>query len=116
MSYIRTFSDAAKQLTVVVHENAVSVTDDDGRVLSLPTDGKKVDERVENGLVKISRRNHWDTNTLVSEIDVENGPKIVRSYALSPGGTQLQITTSVNGGPRQTKFTRVYERPIESKN
>src|SRR5262249_19316678 len=30
MNYIRTFSDAPKQLTVVVHENAVSMTDDDG--------------------------------------------------------------------------------------
>jgi hypothetical protein len=115
MNYVRSSSDTSKQLTVVVHQDAVDITDADGRVLTLTTNDKKAEERAENGLIKLTRKSHWDGNTLVSEIEIDNGPKIVRSYALSPGGTQLQISTSVTGGPRTTKFSRFYERPVEAR-
>ena len=113
MNYVRSFSASPKQLTIVVHPEAVSITDADGGVLTLQTNDKKVDERAENGLVKLSRKNHWDGSTLVSEIEIENGPKILRTFALSPGGTRLEVTTSVTGGARPMKFTRVYERPLD---
>jgi hypothetical protein len=115
MNYVRSSSDTSKQLTVVVHQDGVDITDADGRVLTLTTNDKKTEERAENGLIKLTRKSHWDGNTLVSEIEIDNGPKIVRSYALSPGGTQLQISTSVTGGPRTTKFTRFYERPLDAR-
>ena len=111
--YARTAADDSKQLTIVVHETAVSITDIDGHVLVLQTNDKKIDERAGNGLVKLTRKNHWDGDTLVSEIEIDSGPKIVRSYALSPGGTQLTVTTTIDRAGRPVKITHVYERPVE---
>jgi len=113
--YVRTSTQDSKQLTIVLHESSVSITDIDGQVLALQTNGKKVDERGGNGLVKLGRKTHWDGETLVSEIDIDNGPKIVRNYALSPGGTQLTVTTTIDRGNRPVKITHVYERPVESR-
>jgi hypothetical protein len=109
-------SDVPKQLTIVVHDISVSTTDDEGRVTSLQTDDKKIDDRVQNGLVKVSRKSHWDNSTLIAEVDIDNGPKILRSYSLSPGGTQLNITTEIDrSGGRPVKISHVYERPVEPK-
>ena len=112
--YARTAADDSKQLTIVVHETGVSITDIDGHVLVLQTNDKKIDERAGNGLVKLTRKNHWDGDTLVSEIEIDSGPKIVRSYALSPGGTQLTVTTTIDRAGRPVKITHVYERPVEA--
>jgi hypothetical protein len=107
--------EASKQLTIVVHETAVNIADAEGRVLVLQTDDKKTSERAENGLVKVARKNHWDGGNLVAEIEIENGPKIVRTYSISPGGTQLRIATTVDGAGRPVNLARVYERPVESR-
>jgi hypothetical protein len=111
--YVRASMEASKQLTIVVHETSVSITDAEGQVIVLPTDDKKTSDRAQNGLVKVTRRNHWDGGILVSEIDVDGGPKILRKYSLSPGGTELQISTTTDGAGRPVSFTRVYERPAE---
>jgi hypothetical protein len=115
MNYIRTAMEASRQLTIVVHEDAVSITDAEGRVQSLKTDNKKIEERAENGLVKLSHKARWEGDVLVSEIDIGSGPTVVRRYELSPGGTQLQVSTTINGfrGGNPTKLLRVYDRPIE---
>ena len=118
MRYIRSASESPKQLTIVVHEDSVTITDVDGRVQVLQTsdkNDKKIESRAENGLIKLNTRNHWDGSTLVSEVDVDNGPKIVRSYALSPGGTELRLTTTVNGQGPPVNLLRFYERPVESR-
>ena len=113
--YVRTSMESSKQLTIVVHDASVSITDAEGRVTALATDGKKISSRAQNGLVKITQKNHWDNGVLVSEIEIENGPKIVRNYALSPGGTQLRISTTADGSGPKFNLTRVYERPVEPK-
>ena len=114
-NYVRTAMEASKQLTIVVHGDSVTVTDAEGRVLSLKTDNKKIEERAENGLVKLSRKARWDGDALVLEVDVENGPSIVRRYELSPGGTQLQISTKAERlrGGTPANLVRLYERPVE---
>jgi hypothetical protein len=63
--YVRTqIADVSKQLTIVVHEGSVVITDADGRVVSFETNDKKVDERAQNGLVKLAQeplgRQHAD--------------------------------------------------------
>jgi hypothetical protein len=116
MDYVRTATtETSRQLTIVVHDASVSITDAEGGVLVLQTDDKKTDERAGNGLVKLTRRNHWDGPALVSDIEVENGPRITRNYALSPGLTQLRITITVDNSRagRPSNLTRVYERPVE---
>ena len=115
MDYMRTSMEASRQLTIVVHEDGVNITDAEGRVQSLKTDNKKIEERAENGLVKLTRKARWEGDTLVSEIDIESGPAVVRRYELSPGGTQLEVSTTVNGfrGGGPTKLLRMYDRPVE---
>jgi hypothetical protein len=115
IDYMRAATEASRQLTIVVHEDAVSITDAEGRVQSLKTDNKKIEERAENGLVKLSRKARWEGDVLVYETDVESGPTVVRRYELSPGGTQLQVSTAINGfrGGNPTKLVRMYDRPVE---
>ena len=115
MNYMRTAMEASKQLTIVVHEDAVNITDAEGRVQSLKTDNKKIEERAENGLVKLSHKARWEGDVLIYEIDIESGPTVVRRYELSPGGTQLQVSTAINGfrGGNPTKLLRMYDRPVE---
>jgi hypothetical protein len=114
-NYMRTSMEASRQLTIVVHEDGVNITDAEGRVQSWKTDNKKFEERAENGLVKLSRKTRWEGDVLVSEIDIESGPAIVRRYELSPGGTQLEVSTTINGfrGGSPTKLLRMYDRPVE---
>lgn len=114
LNYMRAVMEASKQLTIVVREESVNITGADGSVVVLKTDGKKTEERVANGLVKLSRKARWDGDKLVQEIEIEDGPKVVRSFELSPGGTQLQVTTKVEGargGPMT--LLRLYERPVD---
>jgi hypothetical protein len=115
MNYMRTAMEASRQLTIVVHEDAVNITDAEGRVQSLKTDNKKIDERAENGLVKLSHKARWEGDVLIYEIDIDSGPTVVRRYELSPGGTQLQVSTAINGfrGGNPTKLLRMYDRPVE---
>jgi hypothetical protein len=115
MNYMRAAMEASRQVTIVLHEDTVSITDAEGRVQSLKTDNKKIEERAENGLVKLSRRARWEGDVLVSEIDIETGPTIIRRYEVSPGGTQLQVATAINGGRGGTpsKLLRMYDRPVE---
>jgi hypothetical protein len=115
MNYVRTASDASKQLTIVVRDDSVNITDIDGRVQTLRTDDKKTESRAENGLIKITTKNHWDGDSLESEVDIENGPKIVYSFGLSPGGTELRLSTTVNGQGQPRNLVRFYERPVESR-
>jgi hypothetical protein len=118
MNYVRAATESPKQLTIVVHDASVSITDVDGHVQLLQiadNKDKKIEERAENGLIKLSKKNHWDGATLVSEVDIEGGPKIIRTYALSPGGTELRLTTAVDGQGRPVNLIRLYERPVESR-
>jgi hypothetical protein len=115
MDYMRMAMEGSKQLTIVVHDTSVSITDADGRVLVLQTDDKKTSERAENGLVKLTRRNRWDGGNLVSEVEIDNGPSILSTYSLSPGGTGLQIATVIDGAGRPVNLLRLYQRPVESR-
>jgi len=111
--YIRAATQASKRLTIAVHDTSVTITDADGRVQVFQTDGKKTDSRAANGLLKLSLKNHWDAATLLCEAEIELGARIVRSFALSPGGTELRMTTTVEGQGEPINLLRFYERPLE---
>jgi hypothetical protein len=97
-NYMRSLNQPVDRMTVVLHDSTVSMAYSDGRTVSLQTDDKKVEERAENGLVKLKQKSHWDGQALVTDIEIDNGPKIERRYELSPGSTELHITQTVNGG------------------
>jgi hypothetical protein len=112
--YIRAAAEASKRLTIVIHEASVTITDAEGRVQDVPTDNKKIESRAGNGLVKLSLKNHWDGATLVCEAEIEFGPKIVRKFSVSPGGTELRLTTTVEGQGQPISLLRFYERPFDT--
>jgi len=114
-NYVSAATMATKRMTIVIHDGSVSITDADGRVQTFPTDNKKIDGRAGNGLIKLTTKNHWDGATLICEAEVEFGPKIVRTFALSPGGTELHLTTTVEGQAQPISLLRLYERPFEAK-
>jgi hypothetical protein len=111
-SYISAATIATKRLTILITDTSVNITDADGRVQNLPTDNKKIDARAGNGLIKLSTKNHWDGNTLICETEVDFGPRVVRTFALSPGGTELRVTTTVEGQGRPVSLLRFYARPF----
>ena len=98
MNYLQSVMRPSDRLTVIVQESSVAITDADGKTVTMATTGKKVEERAENGLVKLSRQSKWDGATLVSTVELDNGPTIERRYELSPSGTELKMTTTLHGG------------------
>lgn len=114
-TYIRRMIDPSRGLTIVVRDTAVVITDAEGMTQTLETNDKKADERAENGLVKLTRKTRWDRDALVSEIEVDNGPKIERRYEGVPDGRELRVSTRMSGGGRgrggDRTVTHVYERP-----
>ena len=112
--YSRTLLQPAKQMTLVVHENTVSIAYDDGRVVEMETTNKKVSGRAENGLVKFTRKSKWDAGALLSEIEIEEGAKFDEKYELTADSSQLRVSTTTEGrGGSDAKrtITHVYERP-----
>ena len=112
--FLRSLTDAQKQITVVVHEAEVNMTDADGVEHAFETTNKKVDQRAANGLVKLTRKSRWDGNALVSEVEVENGLKAEQRYEVITDGMQLRVTTTIQGaGGNNGKrtITHTYERP-----
>lgn len=113
---MRSAMAASEHLTIVLHDTAVTIIEKDGARVTLQTDNRKVDERAENGLVKLTRKSRWDGLTLVSEIEIDKGPSLERKYELSPGGTELHVSTTVSGGfggGGKRVIVQVYERPEE---
>jgi len=112
---LQSFMEAPKKLTIVERDGEIVVTDTDGRTQDLKPDGHKIQQKMANGLVSATRKTDWNGATLVTEIEIENGPTLVQTYARSEGGSQLVVTTKVNaargGQPREIKY--VYD-PADS--
>src|SRR4051794_24161346 len=116
VNYSRTLLQPAKQLTIVPHQDSLSIAYDDGRTLTLETTNKKVSGRAENGFVKFSRKSKWAEDALVSEVEIENGATFVEKYEVVAEGTQLRVSITAEGsggrgGDDKRTITHVYERP-----
>jgi hypothetical protein len=116
-NYSRTLLAPAKQMTIVVHDTSLSIAYDDGRTLTLDATNKTVSGRAENGFVKLTRKSKWEGDTLVSHVEIENGPKFDEKYELIADGGELRVsvTTECGGGRGGSDGKRtimhVYERP-----
>ncbi|MDR1989213.1 MAG: hypothetical protein LBQ09_03170 [Acidobacteriaceae bacterium] len=107
-NYMRSLNEQIDRMTIAVHDTTLSLAYADGRVQTLQADNKTVDEKAENGLVKIKRKTHWDGAALLVTFDIDNGPKIERRYELTPDGTELHISQTISGGNgRQNNNGRV---------
>src|SRR4051794_11027 len=113
--YSRTLLQPVKQMTIVSHDASLAIAYDDGRTLTLDAANKKVSGRAENGFVKYTRKSKWDGDAMVSEVEIENGPKFVENYEVIAEGTQLRVSVTAkgSGNDQQRTITHVYERPME---
>lgn len=96
--YIRTLSQPSNRLTIVAKPEAVTITDIEGRSHTQKTDGKSVEEKAENGLLKVKRSAKWAAGVFGVTLEIEDGPKVERRYEVSEGGTELRVTMAVSGG------------------
>jgi len=116
-NYSRTLLQPVKQMTIVPHEASLAIAYDDGRTLTLEATNKKVSSRVENGLVKLTRKSRWMDGAMISEIEIEGGPKLEEKYEVIAEGTELRVSITTEGGGRggddaKRTITHVYERPM----
>lgn len=98
MNYVRRLMQPSERLIIIVRDASVSMTDADGITVVLDTTDKKEQSKAENGLVKLTRKSRWEGSALVSEVDIENGPKITRKYELGLESSELRVTTTMSGG------------------
>lgn len=97
-SYIRSLSQPSNRLTIVATPGTVTITDLEGRSQTLKVDGKAVEEKAGNGLVKLKRSAKWVAGVFGVTIEIDDGPKVERRYEVSEGGTELRLSTQVTGG------------------
>jgi hypothetical protein len=105
--------DAQRVLIIEEHDGAVSITDADGRLITLKPDGIKVKDQLLG--TAIERTTKWDGRTLVSQSRLNNGVHITQSYTKVNEGLQLVIATKVEGGRfrRALEFKRVYDQAFQ---
>ena len=113
MEIVRDAMMASPRLTIVQTDGGVSLTDADGRVLTLAVNGKKEKHVVGSETVEMKAK--WDAGQLVIETDAGGGLKIVKTYSVASGESrQLQVLVkaegSGRGGGRQVRH--VYD-PME---
>lgn len=108
---MRDLMETSEKLNIVMQDDTVIITSADGRVQRLKADGRRVEQKAANGLVSLTRRTRWDDNALVTEVELENGPKIVQTYTRSEGGSQLLITVKLERprGEQPIEIKRVYD-------
>ena len=117
VNYSRTLLQPAKQMTIVPHDKSLSIAYDDGRTLMLEATDKKVSGRAENGFVKLTRKSKWVGETLMSEVEIENGPKFEEKYEVIAEGAELRVSVTTEGGggrggsDGKRTIMHVYERP-----
>ena len=117
VTYSRTLLQPVKQMTIVPHEASLVIAYDDGRTLTLEATSKKVSSRAENGLVKLTRKSRWMGDAMISEIEIENGPKLEEKYEVIAEGAELRVSITTEGGGRggddaKRTIMHVYERPM----
>jgi hypothetical protein len=88
----------------------VVVTDDSDHAQTLYLDGKKHEEKDENGK-KVSTKTEWQGDTLVSEEKLEHSTKLTQSFRLSDDGKQLYVVTRLENSSLQAPVSirRVYD-------
>ena len=104
---------APDAFTIVQHENELSLTDTQGQVTNLMTDGRK--EKHVIGSETADTQTKWSGQDLVEELSTGSGPRVSRTYSLVVGadGTtkQLKLVSKVEGNERrQITITRIYDQ------
>jgi hypothetical protein len=91
---LRDLVEAPDQLKVAQNGPETDMTDSEGRVRSLFTDGRKV-EKPKKDSTQTQVKAHWDHATLITEEKGPSGEKISHSYEITGDGKQLADTLTL---------------------
>ena len=105
--------EAPRLLLIVQHEASLSLTDEEGRVLSLKPDGTKVKEQRAGSTTE--RTTRWDGRSLVISMKLGSGAKVTQTFTKISDGLQLLVVTKVEGGrtPGPMEIKRVYDQALQ---
>jgi len=95
---------------IAYHEPELWITDDNGRIRMLYTDGRKVEQETPSGEVA-TVKTRWEGKQIVTERETGQGGKLRETYELSPDGKQLIVTLRLDN-PRFSEpltIRRVYD-------
>lgn len=107
---LRTAIDAAVQLRIAQTGRTVTLTDADGRTLSVVPDGRET--RHEQGGVPFTIASHWKAPILTITREYEDGTTMTESFASFAGPRQLVATTTIHNrriAGESITLRRVYE-------
>ena len=100
-----------KFLHVDQKSDQVVVTDDSDHAQTFFPDGKKHDDKDENGKKISSTKTEWQGDTLVAETKLEHGTKLTQSFRMSDDGKELTVVSRLENSSLQGPVTvrRVYD-------
>ncbi len=104
--------EARERLVIRHADPELRITDASGRERTLYTDGRKTEEeRSQGGTTAV--RALWKSGHIEVTSEPEKGPKLVQTYAVSADGTQLTVTTRIEGR-RPITISSVYDAVRET--
>ena len=110
----RLMRDVPSSMVLTYNEPKLAIVAGDGVVRTLYADRRKV--KTANGNAELQAR--WDGDHLVAETKFDS-LKVIETYAVSPNGDQLVVTTKMDapsrggrGGAPNPEQRRVYDRVV----
>jgi hypothetical protein len=106
---------APRVLLIVQDDSHLTLTDEDGRVVSLKPDGAKVQEQ--HAGMPMERTTKWDGRSLVTTMKLKGGVKVAQTFTKASEGLQLVVFTKVEGGglSRPIELKRVYDQAFQDR-
>jgi hypothetical protein len=100
---------APTKITITTEDSVIEVAGDDGTVLRLRPDGKKVPDRTYAGL-ELERKTKWDGEVLVTEFELKDSEAKARQ-TWTRTGTQLKVFTKLTPphGAEPLEVRRAYD-------
>ena len=104
-------SQTPKFLQLDQKSGQLAVTDDAGHTQTLYLDGKKHDDKDDNGKKISSTKTDWQGDTLQAETKLDHGTKLTESFSLSEDHKQLTVVSRLENSSLQGPVTvrRVYD-------
>jgi hypothetical protein len=100
-------------LRIVQEDSKILITNSVKRTLTLYADGRALRQETSQG--EIIRKAFWNKEGLVTQSDLPNRAKIIRTYRLIEDGSRLHVVTRIEPErfPRKIEFESVYDASPE---
>jgi hypothetical protein len=95
------------RVTIAQDGDKVTFIEPDGVVRSYLANDKVEKHQLQNGTIETKSR--WEADALVMELKPSGGMTITRRYAVRGDPRQLEVTTTVDRGPKDAKRIAVYD-------